>query len=284
MKRKRNSWKGNRAGHRKAALKGIRRKKRKKAKRRKVSRKRRRSSSGRRRSNPGMPVVLVNPSGGRMARRRTRRKSKTTKRRRRNPTSYRRRNPRVKFKTAAMHAALGALGGGITYGIHWGVTMIPVANPWAKLGIFAGAAGVASIGVSMYADDRVGSGIAGALGYVAAHEIAQQLYFRTRPQADAGAVYMKEGGAVYKMNSRHTRADAGAVYRKEAGALVGGATRYTQQTGQQSMRPGVFGTSFKDAGASRYVPGPVRWFGPQSWAYRYGEGGANRRYVSAHSS
>lgn len=187
----------------------------------------------------------------------------------------------MKFKTAAMHAALGALGGGITYGIHWGTTQIPVANPWAKLAIFVGAAGTASIGVSMMADDRVGGGMMGAAGYVLAHEVAQQLYYRSRPQADAGAVYLKEGGAVYKMNPARARArDAGAVYRKEAGALVGGATRYSQVSGQQSMRPGDFGTSFKDAGASRYVPGPVRWFGPQSWAYS--DAGA-KRYVSAHS-
>jgi len=220
-------------------------------------------------------------------RRRNPKRRRRSKRRRRNParTLYRRRNPRVKFKGAAMSAGLATLGGAIGYGIHWGTTQIPVGNPWAKLAIFAGAGYAGSVGISMLADDRVGAGTAGAVGYALAQELAMQLYYRSKPQAESGAVYVKEGGAVYRLRSAQQARDAGAVYRAEAGAVVGGSRRDAGQFAS-SMRPGVFGTSFKDsgAGASTYVPGPVRWYGPQSWAYRYGEGGAPRRYVSAHNS
>jgi hypothetical protein len=71
--------------------------------------------------------------------------------------------------------------------------------------------------------------------------------------------YMRDSGAVYERGR-----EAGAVYR-EAGAAT-------------TMRAPVFGRSFKDSGASRYVPGPVRFFGPRSWAYD-----AGARYVSAHN-
>ena len=212
-----------------------------------------------------------------MARRRRRRRS--TKRRRRNPTRalYRRRNPRVTFQKAATAAAFGALGGAIAYGINWGVSFIPIDNANAKTAIFAGASAATSIGLSMMADERVGCGVAGAAGYQLTHQIAAMVQTRMANRPDAGAVYTRDAGAVYTIPRGRIRTDAGAVYRREAGALVGGA---------RTMRmPGMGGPNFKlpEAGASEYVPGPIRWYGPQSWAYKYG----NRpgvRYVSAHNS
>lgn len=208
----------------------------------------------------------------------------------------------MRFKTAAMHGALGALGGVIAYGIDWGTAYVPVAPMWQTV-IFGAAGAVGSIGVSMLADDRVGSGIAGGTAFGLAGRIREQIALAgvaKKGANDAGAVYMREGGAVYRMNAgRHAPRDAGAVYRREAGALVGGAAAttmrapafgrsfkdagamYAQRTGAETMRQPGFGTSFKDeAGASRYIPGPVRWYGPHSWAYKYGDAG---RYRSAHS-
>ena len=91
-----------------------------------------------------------------------------------------------------------------------------------------------------------------------------------------------DGGAVYQMGAgARGRNDGGAVFQRfqEAGAV------FTREAGAATMRAPVFGPpggSFKrgiEAGASRFVSGPVRFFGPGSWARNDG----GRRYVSAHN-
>jgi len=67
----------------------------------------------------------------------------------------------------------------------------------------------------------------------------------------------------------------------EAGAMMDPSGRIMPAPATTSARMGFAGDeSFKqpeptpgasDAGASRYVPGGVRWFGPRSWAYEAGK-------------
>lgn len=265
-----------------------------------------RRTSRRRRRNPGQPVILVNPTTARgqtlmrrNPRRRRRAKRKNPRRhsrrttrlaRRRNPSGFRRRNPSVSWGASAMAGAIGAAGGLAAYGVNWGVEYIPVSDMWRSV-IFGGTGIVTSIALAKYADTRLGAGTMGGFAALLTGRIVTQVRmasvapkkpaattpgktqatglpaYRMNPhQVGAGAVFSREGGAVFQR-------DAGAVFAREAGA---------RQTGQQTMRAPVFGPSFKDAGASRFIPGPVRFFGPGSWAYDAGAA-RGRRYVSAHN-
>jgi len=234
-----------------------------------------------------------NPRRRRRAKRKNpRRHSRRTTRlaRRRNPSGFRRRNPSVSWGASAMAGAIGAAGGLAAYGVNWGVEYIPVSDMWRSV-IFGGTGIVTSIALAKYADTRLGAGTMGGFAALLTGRIVTQVRmasvapkkpaattpgktqatglpaYRMNPhQVGAGAVFSREGGAVFQR-------DAGAVFAREAGA---------RQTGQQTMRAPVFGPSFKDAGASRFIPGPVRFFGPGSWAYDAGAA-RGRRYVSAHN-
>jgi len=242
---------------------------------------------------------MRNPRRRRRAKRKNprRRHSRRTTRlaRRRNPSGFRRRNPSVSWGASAMAGAIGAAGGLAAYGVNWGVEYIPVSDMWRSV-IFGGTGIVTSIALAKYADVRLGAGTMGGFAALLTGRIVTQVrmasvapkktaatttpgktqatgaMYRNNPAlylqhgTGAGAVFSREGGAVFQR-------DAGAVFAREAGA---------RQTGQQTMRAPVFGPSFKDAGASRFIPGPVRFFGPGSWAYDAGAA-RGRRYVSAHN-
>lgn len=169
-----------------------------------------------------------------------------------------------------MSLGMGLGSGIVGYGINWGVEYIPVAAVWRSV-IFGGAGAVGSLALAKWADVRIGAGLMGATSALLTGRIVTQIRLAqvspssgsSAPAVEGGAIRrrLREGGRVFR--------DGGAVYRTEAGAPV------------KSLKAPVFGPSFRDAGASRYVPGPVDYFGPRSWVY--GEGGAVRRYVSAHN-
>jgi hypothetical protein len=161
----------------------------------------------------------------------------------------------------------GGAAGVAAYGMNWGVEYIPLADVWRT--VIFGTAGLAgSLALAKWADLSLGSGLMGGTSALLTGRIVTQIRMaqvapkptKTAAAAGAGAVYRMQAGAgaVYRKN---------AVYQREAGGIP-------------TMRGPVFGPSFKEAGASRYVPGPVRWFGPHSWAY---DAGSGRKYVSAHS-
>lgn len=224
--------------------------------------------------NPGMPVVLVNPSKRRKKKRRAKRRANPRRpKRRRNPS--RRRNPRAaNLKRSAMAAGLGMLGGGVAYGLNYGVSQLPVEQiPQAAILLLGG--GATSMALARYADERAAAGVAGG---VAAMGIGRVRAILAARQAQEGAASSAEAGALYGRRAGPYQRQAGAVFRpREAGAILGkpnqGATRMATRA--------MSAPSFKEAGASRFVQGGQRWFGPQSWAAR---AGAGRVFVSAHNA
>jgi len=195
--------------------------------------------------------------------------------RRHNP-SFRRRNPSTSWGAAFMADAIGAAGGLAAYGTNWGVEYIPVSDMWRSV-IFGGAGIVTSVALSKWADLRLGAGYMGGVSALLTGRIVTQVRMaQVAPKtAAAAAPGGKTAAGVYRMNPPAARRDAGAVFTREAGAV------FQREAGAATtMRKPVFGPSFKEAGASRFIPGPVRFFGPGSWAY---DAGAGRRYVSAHN-
>jgi hypothetical protein len=235
-------------------------------KRRNASAPRRRARRRSKRRNPGMPIMLVNPSGGR--KRRTRR---NPSRRHRRHHRYVRRNPSVSWKSAASAFGLGALGGGVMAGVDYGVTMLPLSAPWqiAAVGVGGGALAIVA---AKYGDERVGAGIAGAT-----------VLSVVKRGAEAYALSgLAEKSTSTSATSGVQAEGAGAVYR-ESGALV-------RARGAQSMAPSGAprapqfrdaGAVYRETGASRYVQGPVRLMGPKSWVYG---SDAGRVYRSAHNA
>ena len=188
---------------------------------------------------------------------------------------YRRRNPTQKWGQAFMSTFVGMITGFVAYGVNFGVEYIPVAPLWRSV-IFGTGGLVGSLGLSKWGSPTLGAGFGGGVGSLLLGRVVTQFRMsQVAPTTTAGAsgarrqVNGRGAGAVYSRDAgRVYNREAGAVYEREAGALA-------------TMRRPVFGPSFKDAGASQYVPGPVRFFGPHSWAYDAGRTG--RQYVSAHN-
>lgn len=222
----------------------------------------RRRKSGRRRSSSAV-VVVTNPAGGKKRRRRLRRRSNPSRARRH---LRRRRNPSSSYGRAAATSALGFLGGAVMLGADYGVSKIPV-NPYAQAAIIAGGGLALSFGVSKFASERFGAGMAGGTGVLTAGRVitAIQLAKLSEPQssgAKAGeaAGMFPESGRVYP--------EGGAVYRRESGAPV----RHEA------------GAVYPDAGAIHRLPGAttLRLSGPtDTLAQRFPAG---VRVVSAHNA
>jgi hypothetical protein len=165
------------------------------------------------------------------------------------------------------------LGSGIAgYGVNWGVEFIPVSAMWRSV-IFGGTGLLASLALAKWGDLRVGAGMGGAVGALLTGRIVTLVKLQqvgsgassstTTPTATttetSGIIrQLREGGRVYS--------ESGRVYQRESGAPT--------TLGRQ-----VFGRSFKETAASQFTRGPVRFFGPQSWAAN--EGGVV--YRSKHS-
>jgi len=244
-------------------LKGHRKVRRSKKSNPARSRSRRRSK----RKNPGMPIMLVNPSGGR--KRRTKSRRNPTRRHRRAHRRSTHRNPSSSWKSAFMALGLGGLGGGIMAGVDYGVGMLPVSAPW-QIAAVGGAGVVLAVVAAKYGDERIGAGAAGAtvLSIVKRGAEAYALSGLAAKPATTTEGAQAEG--------------AGAVYR-ESGAML-------RARGAQSMAPSGApraasfrdaGAVYRESGASRYVPGPVRLFGPKSWIHG---SEAGRVYRSAHNT
>jgi hypothetical protein len=191
-------------------------------------------------------------------------------RRHRNPAIFRRRNPSSSWGHAFLTTLMGLGTGALGYGVNWGVEYIP-ASPMIRSAVFGGLGFLGSLGLAKFASPTLGAGLAGATGALLTGRIVTQV------RMAQVAPSKTEAGAVYQMGRGRVRQEGGAVYQREAGAV------YQREGGAATMRAPVFGPpggSFKrEAGASRFVPGPVRFFGPGSWAKNDG----GRRYVSAHN-
>lgn len=220
-----------------------------------------------------MPVVLVNPSHGNPRRRRRRSSSRRRHHRRRARVHgylRRRHNPRVKFGGAMMAAGIGLLGGGLAYGVDWGASYLPVSPLWQSVAFGLAGFGL-SVGLAMLADERLACGVAGGTGFGLFGRVREQIALAslgkggdtsgTTGELPAGA------SAVYSQAYMRGLHDAARVYR-EAGAVRGMPAAALQARG------------FHDTGASRYVEGPIRHYGPTSWVYRTD---ASRVYVSSHN-
>jgi hypothetical protein len=228
-----------------------------------------------------MPVVLVNPSasGGRLKKRNPRRSKRRrgSKRRRRNPARGRNGGRKVTIGRALMATGIGMAGGVVAYGVGWGLDQTEQ-TPAMKAGIVGGAGILGSVGLA-YVDERLAAGLAGGTAAevarrgVEAYQLAQVGKNGTKNGATNGTT--AEGGAVYQLRPRNgVRTEGGAVYERRA--REAGAVRAFPM-------PSAATRTFKpESGASRYIPGPVRWYGPQSWAYGT-EAGRGRKLVSAHN-
>jgi len=167
-----------------------------------------------------------------------------------------------------MAMGLGGAAGVVGYGVNFGVEYIPVETVWRSV-IFGGIGAVGSIALAKWAHTDLGAGMAGATAAILSGRIVTQMKAsQAAPASDAGAVYrMNAGRGAPRVGGGRPRVEAGAVYQREAGAAT-------------TSRMPVFGPTFKEAGASKYIAGPVRWFGPASWAYKPDAG---KVYVSAHN-
>jgi hypothetical protein len=234
---------------------------RKRAKRRNPAPRARRRAK---RRNPGMPIMLVNPSGSKRRRRVKRHNPSHARRSRRRV----RRNPSSSWMRSFSALGLGALGGGIMAGVDWGCSMIPTSATW-QIASVAGAGAVLSIVASKWGDERVGAGAAGA----------------------AVLSLVRRGTEAYALSSLAVKpAATGTEVQTEAGRVFRDAGAFMRERGANSMAPSgnprapsfrEAGAVFREAGASRYVDGPVRLFGPRSWAYGSDAGAV---YRSAHNS
>jgi hypothetical protein len=216
-----------------------------------------------------MPVVLVNPSHGRRRKRRNPRRRRNASRRRRVHAYLRRRgNPRVKFGQALLAAGIGLLGGGMAYGVDWGVSYIPVSPLWQSVIFGIGGLGV-SAGLAMLADERLACGVAGGVGFGLFGRVREQIALSSLGKGDQPPAALPQGASAVFSEYMRGLHDAARVYR-EAGqvrGMPGGAELPSR--------------SFRDTGASRYIAGPIRHYGPESWVYRTD---AARVFVSAHNA
>jgi len=258
---------------------------------------RNRGRRNRKRNPAGMPVLLVNPENPMRKNRHRRRRHRRHHNRARHLVhgyTMRRRgrrvrvhghysNPRSKNWTAAFWATgLGMLGGGAAYLLDWGIASAPISETWRAVAL-GGSGAVIAIGVARFGNENFAAGIAGGVGLALVQRVRNVIALSgTEPKAAAtpapaaaSGMFGSGAGRVYARGR-----GASAVFH-ESGALV-------QRVGRPSSgrAPSLSPTtgSFKDAGVSRYIPGPIRWFGPRSWAYGPQASGAGRvRYVSAHS-
>lgn len=226
-----------------------------------------------------------------------------------------------------MGSLIGGLGGAVAYGIDWGADYAPVgayaraailagagtvtavgvhylASPRAGAGIMGGTSALLigrlrqAIALSSAAKKEEKKGTDAGLPQVLLNPGAYGPSYR-------GPGVPLESGQVYARPRYGMRPEAGVV--REAGAMLGqqydyastmrespfGRAAGTFKHGEAgvvippSRAPAVVSRDFPDAGASRYVPGPIRWFGPQSWAYRYDAAQPTAqtvtRYTSAHN-
>lgn len=287
------------AAQRRASMRNIRKAQaaRRGGRRRSGRRRSRRSS----RRNPGMPVVLVNPRRRKATRRR--RRSSSPRRRRRRSTyvaGYRRRlpNPSESFGGSFASLGLGALGGGIAAGLDWGADYIPLSALWQSV-ILGGTGYTLSIGLAMLADTRLGAGLAGGTTALLVGRVRQQVALSGMAATNGAATNGGEAGAVARRRMRASeagqvyapprlrgRSEVGAVVRsREAGAVLrreAGQMRpvTTPETMAMQRWPGARTFKRTEAGASYYTRGPIRYYGPQSWALRRETGAV---YVSAHN-
>ncbi|MHC4218178.1 MAG: hypothetical protein ACYSU7_06935 [Planctomycetota bacterium] len=219
-----------------------------------------------------MPVVLVNPSS---RRRRTnpRRRRRTTRRRTRRYArvrGYTRRlpNPTTSWKGAFGCAGLGGLGGLLAGGLEWGADYLPWPAWGQALSLF-GAGALTSVALCKLADTRVGAGVAGGTTAI--------LVGRVRQLVALAALDNGNGNG-------NGNGDASAVIRRGAGAVYDAAQMRRQQTPysmKTSSFPGARTFKVPEAGASYYLGGPQRRYGPHSWIYQRGAGAV---YVSAHNA
>jgi len=197
-------------------------------------------------------------------------------RRRRNPTmGFRRRNPTSRWGDAFKMMFLGEVIGAVAFGVNFGVEYIPLAPLYRTL-IFGGLGSATALGLAKWGSPWAGASFAGGVGALLTGRIVTQVRMSQVAPGTSGSSAATESGALFqRMNPRRLgagRRDAAAVFR-EGGAV------YRESGAPTTMRTSPFGRTFKDTGASRYVPGPVRFYGPQSWAYDAGA----VRVVSAHN-
>lgn len=234
----------------------------------------------------GMPVVLVNPRKKRVNKRRNARRKRRNPRRARAGSLARRRNPRVRsMKEGAIGGLLSSLGGVVAYGLHFGSSYAPVGNIGQTL-ILAGAGTVTSIGTAWFADDRAAWGIMGGTialvtGRLHAQWALGAMVKKKAAPNGADGVYTRGAGAPIPAFTGRLRPGAGVVVPRGAAAMMNQQGQVQPAVATTSHRMGFAGgETFKvpvstpgvtDAGASRYIPGNARWFGPQSWAYDAGK-------------
>jgi hypothetical protein len=186
---------------------------------------------------------------------------------------YRRRNPTSKWGQAFMSSFLGIVTGAVAYGVNYGVEYIPVEPMWRTV-IFGSGGLLGSVALAKWGSPVLGAGFGGGVGAILTGRVVTMIRMsQVAPSAT------KEGGAVFgRVNPRGMRGrDAGRVYQRDGGAV------YQRDAGAATMRQPVFGRGFKDSGASRFVAAPVRFYGPQSWAYGARDAGRPVRFVSAHN-
>ncbi len=212
-----------------------------------------------------MPVVLVNPSRSRRRSNPKRRRRATRRRRRRSVrvSGYTRRlpNPTTTWGGAFKGFGLGAVGGLVAGGLDWGADYLPI-PAWGQAASLLGAGLVTSVALCKLADVRVGAGVAGGTSAVMVGRV-RQLVALSRLQTDSSMV-------------RPSAAGAGAVY-SDAGARK----RSAAMTMKQTRWPGASTMKQSEAGASYYLRGPQRRYGPHAWVYQKG---AQAVYVSAHNA
>lgn len=191
----------------------------------------------------------------------------------------RRRNPRSSSWKAALFATgLGMVGGALAYGLDWGVSYAPVAPAWQAV-IMGVSGGVISVGVAKFGNEAFAAGIAGGTGAMLAGRVREAITLasfgkQSTSGGEAKGVFGSGASRVYDRGAQAVFQEAGAMTQRTGARSAGRAPSMSPHSG-----------SFKEAGVSRYIPGPVRWFGPRSWAYGPQASGASRvRYVSAHSS
>jgi len=260
-----------------ASLRNLRKARRARGGRRRSTRRRSTRRASARRSNPrrrryrrrnparssSMPVVLVNPSRRRRRANPKRRRRVTRRRRRRSVrvSGYTRRlpNPTTTWGGALACTGLGMVGGLLAGGLEWGADYLPL-PAWAQAASLFGAGALTSVALCKWADTRVGSGVAGGTSAVLVGRV-RQLVGLARLGGSPGAGMVRDAGAVY---------DAAQMRQRTA-----------PMTMKDSRFPGAATFKVPEAGASYYLPGPQRRYGPHSWIYSRGAGAV---YVSAHNA
>lgn len=265
----------------------------------------------------GMPVVMVNPSrprrrrnakrrGKRRAARRARRRSNPTTRRRRRRNPSRRKNPTsTGFWGALGDSAIGGIGGGLAYGLHFGASYAPVSNIWQTVILGVGGTAVAA-GTSAWADQRAGAGLMGGVIALVAGRIHAQLSLggvaEKRIENGNGAGRMGARSVMSRLSPGNQAPRTGAsavksfsgplpawrqpgargaakVMPRGAGAMMGRGGGVAPSDPASMARMGF---ANQDSFRVPVGAGAVRLMGPRSWVYNTPGAGADAVYVSAH--